>query len=263
MSWLAVALSAQPGTTTQPAPLSTPPAPPAPLSAPPASPAPATLAWDAKEKSVALKDGEPVARFEFAVTNLTHRPITIQAVDPSCGCTTVDLPPLPWTLAPGAGGMVRARVDLEGKDGEIRKGLRVMTSAGEQILLMHISVPIVPKPPDPRATNIATAHTDRQAVFRGDCARCHADLAADKTGAELFDVACGICHDSPRRASLVPDLTATARGHDAAFWRATIRDGHSGTLMPAFAKAQGGPLSDEQIESLVAYTREAFAAKAK
>jgi hypothetical protein len=37
------------------------------------------------------------------------------------------------------------------------------------------------------------------------------------------------------------------------YWRQWTREGLAGTLMPGFAKSEGGPLTDHQIESLVAY----------
>ena len=37
------------------------------------------------------------------------------------------------------------------------------------------------------------------------------------------------------------------------FWKTMIAFGKPHTMMPGFARAQGGPLSDEQITSLAAY----------
>ena len=37
------------------------------------------------------------------------------------------------------------------------------------------------------------------------------------------------------------------------FWRTWITAGKAGSLMPAFATSQGGPLNDMQIASLAAY----------
>ena len=76
---------------------------------------------------------------------------------------------------------------------------------------------------------------------------------AQKTGAELFHTACGICHFAAPRASVVPDLLTAREPRDAAFWRKWISEGKEGTLMPAFAQAQGGPLTDQQIESLIEF----------
>lgn len=48
------------------------------------------------------------------VTNsITPTPVTILSVHPSCGCTTAELPPTPWTIAPGTNGQIRLTVNLQ------------------------------------------------------------------------------------------------------------------------------------------------------
>ncbi len=103
---------------------------------------------------------------------------------------------------------------------------------------------------DHRARNQSLALADHQAVFRGDCARCHAEPAKDRLGHELYTLVCGICHDAEHRASMVPLLGKSEQSRNAAYWRTWITFGKPGSLMPAFAQALGGPLTREQIESL-------------
>ena len=74
-----------------------------------------------------------------------------------------------------------------------------------------------------------------------------------KTGRELFDTSCGICHTTVHRASMVPELTGLPNGGNRDYWHAWISRGKEGSLMPAFSKSAGGPLTDEQINSLVEY----------
>src|SRR5581483_6130270 len=109
-----------------------------------------------------------------------------------------------------------------------------------------------------REANRQLASLDRQQVFKGECATCHVQPLGNKMGAELFHEACGICHFAERRASMVPELVTAREPRDAAFWRKWITDGKENSLMPAFAKKHGGPLTDEQIESLVAFALEAL-----
>ncbi len=52
---------------------------------------------------------------------------------------------------------------------------------------------------------------------------------------------------------MVPDLFAQDKPTDANYWRSWIKFGREGSLMPAFMQDRGGPLSVEQIESLVNY----------
>lgn len=203
------------------------------------------------QKSAAPKFEDGVARFEFRVTNTSDQPVTVYYVRPSCGCTTVDAPRMPWTLAPGAQGTVKATVDFLGKEGEIAKDLLVGTVAGTQTLTMLIKVP--PMDPAMRERNRTLAAANRQAVFQGSCAACHATPAESRYGEDLFEAVCAVCHQSPHRASMVPDLKVAKEKRDSAWWTRWVEDGREQTLMPGFSQKHGGPLTEPQIESLVEY----------
>src|SRR6185295_2943645 len=104
-----------------------------------------------------------------------------------------------------------------------------------------------------RMANQMAAAADRQAVFKGDCAKCHVEPAIGKMSAELYLAACGICHDpvGPHpRAQMVPNLKALNHPTDYAYWKQWIENGKTNSLMPAFSEANGGPLTAAQIESL-------------
>ena len=208
------------------------------------------IVWDAMEKSVEAKSGDGAAEFVFLATNTSDRAITILSVRPSCGCTVVALPAVPWVLPPGGSGTLPATVDITGKDGALTKFLYVESTGGPQTLLMHIKLPPVDE--NMRQRNQETARADRQAVFRGSCVQCHVLPAMEKTGEDLFRAACVICHATTGRASMVPDLFVARQHRDAAWWRTWISDGREGTLMPAFAKPRG-VLTTDEIESLVAF----------
>jgi mono/diheme cytochrome c family protein len=104
-----------------------------------------------------------------------------------------------------------------------------------------------------RNKNQELAKADRQAVFKGDCASCHVQPVMGKMGKDLYDKACGICHDSEHRATMVPDLHALKHDTNLDFWKTWASQGKPGTLMPAFALSEGGPLNDAQINSLAQY----------
>jgi hypothetical protein len=61
---------------------------------------------------------------------------------------------------------------------------------------------------------------------------------------------------------MVPDLKALKHPTNEEHWRKWIKSGRQGSMMPAFAKAEGGPLSDEQVESLVKHLMQTVTAKA-
>ena len=219
------------------------------------------LRWDATQKRAEPRFEDGVARFEFSVTNTADRPVKIYDVRSTCGCTTVDAPRMPWTLAPGARGTVRASVDFLGKEGEIAKELLVSAVEGTQTLTMIIKVPAMS--PAMRERNQALATANRQAVFQGQCASCHAAPAESRYGVELFEAVCAICHQSKHRAAMVPDLAVAKEKRDAAWWTRWVEDGRDGSLMPGFARPRGGPLTGQQIESLVEYLLANFPTKPK
>lgn len=228
----------------------------------PAGPEP--LDWDAISKTLNVAPGDTEATVVYSVTNVSSSEVTIKAVRPSCGCTVAKLPKSPWVLAPNESGQLEATIDLRGKRGTLNKYLSVDTSVGMKMLTFVV---IVPDPPaaaaDMRTRNVMTSMADRQAVFKGDCARCHVQPTAGKRGEPLFRTACAICHESLHRATMVPDLAAVKTQKDRDYWRSWITQGKPGTLMPAFAYSEGGVLSQEQIESLVAFLTSDFARQSR
>jgi mono/diheme cytochrome c family protein len=286
VSCFAVALSAQ-VTDLPPLPSELPPA----LQAPPAAPAPAirrplsvirpqnsfpiqqpparsyqpstvpddVLSWDSLNKEFIAKPGDTAANFTFSLTNVSKTNVVINWVRPSCGCTVAKLPPTPWTLASGESGNIDLTVDLRNKYGVLSKYVSVDTSGGQKLLNLKITIPAnpqltgAPAGADARTRNMQMAMADRQSVFKGDCASCHATPTVGKKGEQLYAAACGVCHDAPHRATMVPDLRALKKATGADYWAQWVTNGKPGTLMPAFAKAQGGPLDQEQIKSLAEF----------
>ena len=209
------------------------------------------LFWDALEKSYDAKPGDEAADFTYSVQNRSQSEVEILELRPSCGCTVAEMPKTPWVLKPGEKGSFTATADFQGKHGKFTKVIHIISSAGTQMLTLNVNIPETEESRRTRNQLLATA--DRQAVFRGDCATCHVTPTVGKTGAELFQAACGICHTAAHRASMVPDLAIAREMRDEAYWRRWISDGKERSLMPAFAQQHGGPLSAAQIESLIAY----------
>jgi mono/diheme cytochrome c family protein len=220
------------------------------------------FAWDALQKSEELTNDLQVARFSFNFTNVTTNVVAILSVHPSCGCTTAELPPVPWAISPGASGQIKLSVNVQGKSLEDRvstllKTVNISTERGQKTLMLTVN--ILPPPPLPemtteqRAAGVAAAQVDRQAVFKGDCASCHLPKIEGKYGQRLFESLCKICHEAKHRATVVPDLHSLTVPTNDEFWRTWITYGKPGSLMPAFATSQGGPLNDLQIASLAAY----------
>ncbi len=247
--------------------------------APPQSPQAATpvpdnpLAWDSMVKEYKALPGETIAQFTFWVTNTSSTNIVMHNVFASCGCTTPELPPMPWKMAPGVSGEIKASMDFRGKQGILAKMLTVVSSAGTQNLTVRVVIPRPMEDMAERQRNQELARADRQAVFKNDCANCHFDPTVGKKGEELYLKACAICHEPAdwarasgkpgnpedhHRAEMVPDLAALKHPLTRDMWKAIIANGKENTLMPAFAKSHGGPLTDDQIESLADFALKKF-----
>jgi mono/diheme cytochrome c family protein len=202
-----------------------------------------------------------VTNFSTATSITTNNvtkpvPVAILDVHPSCGCTTAQLPPLPWIIAPGTNGQIGLTVNLAGKTGMQIKTVNVKTDKGFKRLDLKVTIlpPVVPtQSAADRARALEMAKADRQAVFRGDCASCHVKPGAGKYGKPLYDAVCAICHESKTRASMVTDLHNIKTPTNVDFWQTWIAHGKAGSLMPAFSTADGGSLSDMQIASLAGY----------
>jgi mono/diheme cytochrome c family protein len=226
--------------------------------------APNPLVWDAMEKQVDLPGMTNVAYFTFWFTNTSTTDATIGAVGADCDCTVIDVRErFPWVVGPGASGSLDTRVNIRGRFGLFVKTIDVYTSHGKQVLTVRMNIPLTPALPNVsvRQKDLLVAQADRQAVFRNSCAVCHATPTLGLTGRNLFEKACAICHAAEPRAEIVPDLAALPLATDADYWRAWITSGKAGSVMPAFAKSEGGILDPNQIESLVEYLTREFPSK--
>lgn len=214
------------------------------------------LHWDAMEKRIELSAMTNIAYFTFWVTNTATEEVTIHSTETSCDCTVAQAAKLlPWRLNPDDSGPLKVNLNTRGRFGLVTKTITVHSSHGSQVLTIRAQIPLTPAPANvsARQRDMMAALKDRQVVFQGSCAACHAMPAAGKTGEALFVKACGICHTAEHRAEMVPDLAALQKETSAEYWRLWITEGKSGTLMPAFARSEGGILDTNQIESLVEY----------
>jgi len=220
------------------------------------------IAFEAERKAVSVVNGTTEAKFSFNLTNISSAPVTINFVQTSCGCTVAQLPSTPWVLAPNDHGQISATMQLAGTPpgGTKTKTLTVNSDKGQKALTVEATILPEPAPMTEmdRTNNLKMAAADRQAVFKGDCIRCHVTPARDaaghdKMGQDLYAAVCGVCHEAEHQASFVPNLHRLPEPTSAEFWRNWIMHGKPGSLMPAFAQPEGGNLSSEQIESLVQF----------
>jgi mono/diheme cytochrome c family protein len=219
------------------------------------------IAVDSVTQVYHAKPGDLEGTFAFWVTNISDTPVHILSITASCSCTKAEMPRTPWILLPHTTELFRATMSLVGKPaGDNTKVLTVTSTNGVKILWVKsiIPAPEMQTTMADRLKNQELAKSDRQSIFRNDCVQCHVTPAAGKMGKELYDKACGICHDSDHRAAMITDLGSLNHPVDAEFWKTIISNGKPATMMPAFAQDQGGPLTKEQVNSLVDYFMSEF-----
>jgi cytochrome c553 len=227
--------------------------------------------WDAPEKEVNSKPGDATANYTFWFTNISPAEVVINAIRTSCGCTVAKMPVTPWPIPAGSNGPVEVTIDLRGKSGAIAKAVTVESTAGTKSLICKVNIPTGAAATDftvnhpqmgdtERLKNMQDSLKDRQVVFKdAKCATCHADPAKGQAdGAVIYRGICATCHDSPLRAAAVTDLKALKHETDIDYWKYWIAHGKQGSMMPAYAKAEGGPLDDQQILALAAFCFNTF-----
>jgi len=93
--------------------------------------------------------------------------------------------------------------------------------------------------------------------FKGKCISCHVAKGIDKYGKALFDADCAKCHGEDGKGvehiakSLVQPEFINNLSDKVLY--GLIAKGTSNIMMLGFAKENGGPLEQNQIESLVEY----------
>ncbi len=82
--------------------------------------------------------GETSLEAEFPFTNTGDTTVTILETHSSCGCTVPEV--AEKVYAPGAGGVVKARFDIGGREGLQTKQITVRTDAGDHALSFSVNL---------------------------------------------------------------------------------------------------------------------------
>jgi len=100
-----------------------------------------SIQWiDSAQKLGKVDEGQNVA-VNFRFKNTGDKPLIIQSVSPSCGCTVADYPKEP--IAPGAEAQIKGSFDSKGRIGLQQKTIYVMTNTkGKQRHELHFEVEV-------------------------------------------------------------------------------------------------------------------------
>lgn len=176
----------------------------------------------------------------FRIENKGDDSLVISDVLASCGCTAAELDKK--TIGPDDFANVKVTLDPKGKIGTIEKFVWITSNLGSDSLSVIADIKAVHE----------NAMMRVDGIFAGDCRKCHVDKGVGKFGMELFTASCSMCHTHSEKAH-APHLVEMTNKQlaDTTLYR-IIAEGKAKTNMPGYAPAHGGPLSDEQIRSLVA-----------
>lgn len=145
---------------------------------------------------------------------------------------------------PGEQGRIDAVVKTKGKKGRIRKTVAVFSNDPDR---QTVTLSLVMNVIDPYHTQKFGA----KAIFSSPCAECHVDRGKGKTGAALFNADCLICHRTGKPGKPFSDL----KGMTQDDIRSATMSGIPGTIMPGFSWKEGGPLTSDDIDSIVRYIK--------
>jgi cytochrome c5 len=186
-----------------------------------------------------LQEGEKVSRiFEFM--NAGDAPLKIFDTFGDWGCTAAVVSST--TILPGKTGILKATFDTSSKGGENLKNIYVVSND-----------PLNPQKSVQLKAKIENFHRAAgsnfvpEKIFTNGCASCHAGRAKGKSGVELFESVCGVCHRTGGISSVVDAAYAAKVKPTELQQKISI----GVKKMPGFSADHGGPLTIKQIESLV------------
>lgn len=84
-------------------------------------------------------------------------------------------------------------------------------------------------------------------IFSEQCSACHVENGRGKKGFELFAADCLMCHNAGKSALPLTEMRKKPRAEI----NAAIRNGIKNTAMPGWSAKKGGPLTDDEINSLI------------
>jgi len=196
-----------------------------------------------------------IIQYEFEFTNEGDAPLEITNVQTSCGCTAATVGEKN-EYAPGEKGKIRITFNSNGKMGHVEKTVLVQSNdkVNDQIILgMSFDIKLPSEEEKKHMMVMAGA-----SIFEGVCADCHVTKGIGKIGKELYDADCGICHGEAKDHKPhgpIDKNTAVKYTDDELMNYIKNGSPNQPTMMPGFHKDAGGPLTTEDIMTIIAYVR--------
>lgn len=193
-------------------------------------------------------DEGAVVSHTFLVENTGNSLLRLYEATATCGCTTPRLGKK--TLKPGESTELNVSIDTSMKKSAITK--TVFISSND---------PVNPMLPVPMNMFVVNPHTNlddngKAKIFTDrHCASCHVLKGIGKVGRDLYNADCAMCHGPKAEGESGPALYRSYGNPDVAAHIQQVIEAGSSRAMPGFLEANGGPLTREQIVSIVDYLK--------
>ena len=194
----------------------------------------------------------------FVLYNKGGKHLRIGEVDTSCGCTVAK--PSKTVIAPGDFTRLDVTLDTSIKLGSVRKKITVHSNDPHRLTLDLFLVGLVTPKKMASHAAVSLKAADPLVLFKGSCASCHVVRGKGKTGQALFQADCAMCHGINAQGTPSSGPSLLNRDYDnldvLAHTRRVIHDGSPNSpQMPPFSQQRGGPLNEDQIDSLVKFLK--------
>lgn len=185
----------------------------------------------------------------FKFKNAGRGAAALTGVKSSCGCTVAATTLKPYQ--PDEEGAMTVTVDTKDKSGLITKTVEVSLENDEREKAPVImTAELIPQPHPPVSAGTVVTR-DKQ------CKKCHLDAGIGFEEGFLYHRVCVYCHGTKGEGASAKAFTSR-EWQDSVnddYLKKVIRGGIRGKKMPPFVDGVTPPLTDGQVDSLVAYIR--------
>ena len=140
--------------------------------------------------------------------------------------------------------MINTTIDVRGKLGKISKTIQVYSNdPGRPQVTLTLSMNV--------RDVLHSKKYGADEIFKKTCSRCHVDSGRGQKGLALFIADCAMCHNYDKTASPAERMKNISDEK----LRKDIEEGVNGSSMPGWAVNKGGPLTPEELDSLIEFIK--------
>lgn len=187
-------------------------------------------------------------KHKFKVTNTGRSNLVLHRAYATCGCTVPKL--AKSQLAPEESTDLDVSVDTSMKQNRITKSVLVTSNdPNKPLIKIDLNMNVV----DPHQ---AMSDEGKVKIFTdAQCASCHVTRGKGLLGRDLYNADCAMCHGPKAEGAIGPTLIGPYE--ETGFAQRITQVASFGSKqhhsMPGFLASAGGPLSKQELDSIVKY----------